>query len=282
MEQRRNTLKTLLVVVLFVVLAAVVAYQFLRVTQRPAQQPAGEVPKPAATAEPAAQPPEGTAAPAEGAPPAAGEAPPAPEAAAPPPPPPSAETPAAAAGTPAQPSAQPAAAKPAQAPPPPAGEAAAVEIPRISFMDQAVEKSFRASSFFTVNRVIPAGNPFRPPTQRVPPRLLGGTPQQLGATGQPTAAGWPSAGTSEISLLPLPGEALGARILVHLVAVSQSGSNATALFEVGPEGSPETVMAHPGWTLGNDYVFIGAENGQAKVFDRKANRVIQLATGETL
>ena len=85
-----------------------------------------------------------------------------------------------------------------------------------------------------------------------------------------------------IPLLPLPGDALGTREPVRLIGISQSGDTTTAMFAISGGDGEMTVMAHPGWLVGNDYVFIGAENGLASMFDRKSNKIIHLATGETL
>ncbi len=154
-------------------------------------------------------------------------------------------------------------------------------LPKIAFIDEEVEKDYKASRFFAVNRVSPCRSPFAPPQSRILPRELLGTGEQL-----ITSVGMPDlpegTETGDIPLLPLPGEALGTREPVLLIGISQSGDTTTAMFTVSGGDGEMTVMAHPGWLVGNDYVFIGAENGLARMFDRKSNKIIHLATGETL
>lgn len=154
-------------------------------------------------------------------------------------------------------------------------------LPKITFIDEEVEKNYDASRFFAVNRVSPCRNPFKPPLNRILPRELLGTGEQL-----ITSVGMPDlpqgVDDGDIPLLPLPGDALGTREPVRLIGISQSGDTTTAMFAVSGEDGEMTVMAHPGWLVGNDYVFIGAENGLARMFDRKSNKIIHLATGEIL
>lgn len=278
---KNNTMKTVLAVVLLLAMAAVVTFQFGKLFKKPAEEP---TPPPAVTqekapAEPAANEITTTPAP-------AGENTGKP-----------AEPVKAGEPSPAQPAktgepvpAGPAkAAEPVKSPAKPAVETPKTEeLPKISFMDEKVDAAFANSRFFMVNDVLPAGNPFLPPAVPVPMRKMPGMPGQLpglttpnGST--PSMAFTPPSGKpGEIPVLPLPGETLGDPIRVTLSGISQSGNNATALFSVVRGTAVETVMAHPGWIIGNDYVFVGAVNGKAKVFDRKTNRVIQLATGETI
>lgn len=299
MEQQSNTTKVLLVVILFVVLIAAIIFQFMRM--RP--QPTESIPPPPVQAEPAAPQVEApTAAPAVPAeaepavPPVEGgveeevpgETAPATEAAPAPPAPPETAEPAEA----PEPSAgvEPEAAKPeaasAEAPQEPEPPARAQrperkrELPEISFMDEKIDEEFRNSRFFVVNDVVPAKNPFVPQKTLVPVRTRGGRPEQLGPDA--AAAGEPGAmvpgGEGEVPLLPLPGETLGEIIQIKLIGVSSGSESAAALFDV----DGEVVLAHPGWLVGNDYVFVGAQFGKANLFDRKTNRIIQLASGETL
>jgi hypothetical protein len=148
-------------------------------------------------------------------------------------------------------------------------------------MNEKVDKAFTNSRFFTVNTVLPSGNPFMPLALPVLPRPATGAAKQLNGFSQSLPVP-PSGKVGEIPILPMPNEILGEPIRVTLLGISQSGDTATALFSVGSDKSATTIMAHPGWLIGNDYVFVGAENGKARVFDRKTNRVIQLATGETI
>lgn len=177
---------------------------------------------------------------------------------------------------------------PAEAAKPPAGEekekssAVSGTLPKITFIDEEVEKDYDASRFFTVNRVSPCRNPFAPPQNRILPRELSGPGEQL-----ITSVGMPQlpqgvVDAGDIPLLPLPGDAFGTREPVRLIGISQSGDTTTAMFTISGGDGEMTVMAHPGWLVGNDYVFIGAENGLARMFDRKSNKIIHLATGETL
>ncbi|MCD6282208.1 hypothetical protein J7J84_01180 [bacterium] len=155
------------------------------------------------------------------------------------------------------------------------------KLPKITFIDEEVEEDYKTSRFFVVNHVSPCRNPFAPPQNRMLPRALLGTGEQLTTSvGMPTLP--QGAETGDIPLLPLPGETLGTREPARLIGISQSGDTATAMFAVSGEDGETTVMAHPGWLVGNDYVFIGAENGLARMFDRKSNKIIHLATGETL
>ncbi len=156
------------------------------------------------------------------------------------------------------------------------------KLPSITFMDEKVEQSFENSRFFATNRVSPSGNPFAPPPNRILPRYLQGPAEQIESFPGMSELLEQGVETGEIPLLPMPGELLGPEIQVRLIGVSQSGSNSTAMFAVtGGEGE-SIILAHAGWLVGNDYVFIGAENGRAKIFDRRSNTVIQLSTGETL
>jgi hypothetical protein len=295
MEKRSNLTKILVVVLLFVVLAAVAAFMFMRSRPQPAKptpppattqaeqaapQPEAPAEKPALPleAEPVAPAPEGAAheaekpveapaVPTEPAPPApaAGEKPEkAPPPAAGPKPPPEAK-PAPEAAPPAEPAA------PAKRP------ERKQELPKISFMDEEVDEQFRESRFFVMNDVVPSKNPFVPMKTFVPPRSLGGKPEQLGPGFSP--GGTLTGGDNgEIPLLPLPGETLGDVIPIKLIGVSTGSQSATALFEV----DGEVMLYHPGWLVGSDYVFVGAQFGKANLFNRKSNRIIQLASGETL
>ncbi len=283
MEKRSDTLKTVLVVLLLVVFACIVWFQFARLTNKaeapsqptspatttPAQAPV-EAPAETETL-PASEPPSTAAQPQtdavtedETVEPAPAEEPEAEPS----------ETPAARPGAQKQP--ENTTAKAGAAPGQPKTP---TDIP---FIDEDIDKSFHASGFFSVNQVVPAASPFKPPAQRVPTHKLGGAAQQLSEFGLPSGSEtrWPGMDAGEVPLLPLPGETLGEPIVIRLIGVSQCGDSATALFTVG-EGE-DIVLAHPGWTIGADYVFVGAEDGHAKVFDRKANKTIQLATGETL
>jgi hypothetical protein len=269
---KNNTMKTVLAVVLLLAMAAVVTYQFGRLFKKPAEEP---TPPPAIAQEKAPAAP-------------AGE---------------TAKAPVPATGSPSQPAAQPEpvkAGEPVPAQPVKAGEPAAApakpaaqtskteELPKISFMDEKIDAAFANSRFFMVNSVLPAGNPFQPPLVPVPMRKAPGMPGQLPGLTTPNgstpsmAFTPPGVKPGEIPVLPLPSETLGEPISVTLTGISQSGNNATALFTITKGTAVETVMAHPGWIIGNDYVFVGAVNGKAKVFNRKTNRVIQLATGETI
>lgn len=295
MEKRSNMTKILVVVLLFVALAAVAVFQFMRLRPQPVEAPPAQpqvqaeqaAPQPGAPAEKPvtsteagveAPVPEGAAAEAE----KPAEAPAGPAEPAPAPQAPAvggkpAGTPAPAA-EPKPPEAKTAAkgAPPGEPAAPPKRPEREKELPKISFMDEEVDKQFRASRFFTMNSVVPSKNPFVPMRTFVPLRALGGKPEQLGS-GASMLSGGASAG-GEIPLLPLPGETLGEVIPVKLIGVSSGSQTATALFEV--DGI--AVLAHPGWLVGNDYVFVGAQFGKANLFDRKSNRIIQLASGETL
>ncbi len=269
---KNNTMKTVLAVVLLLAMAAVVTFQFGNLFKKPAEEP---TPPPVVAQEKAPAAP-------------AGE---------------TANAPAAAEGTASQPAAQPEPVKtgepvpaqpaktvePAASPAKPAAQTPqAKELPKISFMDDKIDAAFTNSRFFVVNDVLPAGNPFLPPAVPVPMRSMPGMPGQLPGLTTPNgsmpsmAFTPPGVKPGEIPVLPLPSETLGEPISVTLSGISQSGDNVTALFKVTRGTAVETVMAHPGWIIGNDYVFVGAVNGKAKVFDRKTNRVIQLATGETI
>jgi len=154
-------------------------------------------------------------------------------------------------------------------------------LPKITFIDEKVEKNYDASRFFTVNRVSPCRNPFKPPPNRIMPREISGSGEQIiTSVGMPVPPQGVDAG--DIPLLPLPGDALGTREPVRLIGISQSGDTTTAMFAISGGDGEMAVMAHPGWLVGNDYMFIGAENGLARMFDRKSNKIIHLATGETL
>jgi len=155
-------------------------------------------------------------------------------------------------------------------------------LPKITFMDEEVEKSYRASRFFASNRVAPSVNPFAPPLNRILPRDLQGPAEQLESMMSVTELRQQGVEPGEIPLLPLPGEAIGEATPIRLIGIALSGETATAMFAVSGGEGEKIIMAHAGWLVGNDYVFIGAENGRAKIFDRKSNEVIQLATGETL
>lgn len=296
MEKRSNMTKTLVVVLLFVVLAAVAVFQFMRLhsqptepappprpqvqaeqaapqPEAPAEEPAAPIevepvtPAPEGEAVEAVKPAKAPAGPTEPAPPApaAGEKPAEAPAPAPEPKPPPEAKPAPKAALPAQPAA------PAKRP------ERKQELPKISFMDEEVDEQFRESRFFVMNDVVPSKNPFVPMKTFVPPRSLGGKPEQLGPGVFP--GGMPAGGDNgEIPLLPLPGETLGDVIPIKLIGVSSGSQSAAALFEV----DGKVILAHPGWLVGNDYVFVGAQFGKANLLDRKSNRVIQLASGETL
>jgi hypothetical protein len=308
MKNTGNTLKLVLAIVLLIALAAVITMQFMKPFKKTAattaKAPVTAIQEKAGPPGKAAAPAKGTPAPAK---PAEGTKPLEPAKAGTPPaakvesktPPPTAPAPGAL--KPEQPAAPPAGpAKPAEAgkaPPPapgkpapaeagkpatpPSEEAKAEELPKISFMNEKVDKAFSNSRFFAVNDVLPSANPFMPIAIPVPPRPPAGMARQL-AQGKTGAAIPPTGNVGEIPMLPMPNEILGEPIRVTLLGISQSGDTATALFSVGTDKSATNVMAHPGWLVGNDYVFVGAENGKAKVFDRKTNRVIQLATGETI
>jgi len=155
-------------------------------------------------------------------------------------------------------------------------------LPKITFMDEKVEESFRSSRFFTSNQVAPSGNPFAPPSNKILPRDLEGAAEQLESMLGATELQQQGVEPGEIPLLPLPGEAIGAEIQVRLIGISQSGDTATAMFAVSGGEGEKIIMAHAGWLVGNEYMFIGAENGLARMFDRKSNKIIHLATGETL
>ncbi len=288
MKNTNDKMKTILAIVLVLAMAAIVTFQFGKLFTKPVDDAAppstvaqegtlpAEKPAPAGeAANPAA--PEGEASaqlesgqPAEG---PAGEPTKQPQGAE------IAQEPEKAA-EPATDATQPASGKPVETKP--------VELPKISFMDEKIDKAFANSRFFKVNKVLPSGNPFQPPAFPVPMRKAPGIPGQLPGLATPGGATPnlefkpPSGKIGEIPILPLPGETLGEPIRVTLTGISQSGDNATALFTIGKGTATETVMAHSGWIIGNDYVFVGAVNGKAKVFDRKTNRVIQLATGETI
>lgn len=263
---KNKTMKTALAVVLLLAMVAVVTFQFGKLFRMPAEEP---TPPPIMTQEIAPAAPAGETATA---------------------PTPVAETTGQPAAQDEQVPAQPAqAVEPVPAPAKPVAQTPkADELPKISFMDEKIDAAFSNSGFFKVNDVIPAGNPFLPPAVPVPMRKVPGMPGQLpgmtapGGSMPEVAFTPPSGKLGEIPVLPLPGETLGEPIRVTLTGISQSGNNATALFNVTRGTAVETVMARPGWIIGNDYVFTGAVNGKAKVFDRKTNRVIQLATGETI
>jgi hypothetical protein len=305
MKTSGNTMKLVLAIILLVALAAVVTMQFSKLFKKPADTAA---PKPTKTAQEQASAPDkaGTKAPAAPATPATEAAKPnapatpaeggkaAPAGVTTPPTPPAtagsatppAKPQAAKQGTvaPAKPEAPPKApdaGKPAAGTPAPPPAQPAKELPKISFMNEKVDKAFTNSRFFTVNTVVPSGNPFMPLALPVPPRPATGAAKQLNGFSQSLPVP-PSGKVGEIPILPMPNEILGEPIRVTLLGISQSGDTATALFSVGSDKSAVTIMAHPGWLIGNDYVFVGAENGKARVFDRKTNRVIQLATGETI
>jgi hypothetical protein len=305
MKTSGNTLKLVLAIILLVALAAVVTMQFSKLFKKPAETAA---PKPSKTAQEQATAPAkaGTKAPpapvtpvtetakpsapvkpAEGGKPApAGvttpTTPPATTGSAAPPVKPEAAKQGAVAPAKTETALKsPEAGKPATGTPAPPPAQPEKELPKISFMNEKVDKAFTNSRFFTVNTVLPSGNPFMPLALPVPLRPATGAAKQLNGFSQ-TLPVPPSGKVGEIPMLPMPNEILGEPIRVTLLGISQSGDTATALFSVGSDKSATTIMAHPGWLIGNDYVFVGAENGKARVFDRKTNRVIQLATGETI
>ncbi len=270
-----NTIKLVLVVVLFAALAVIIFFQFQKFVGPPAgrrtekvETPAPET-KPAKEAQspPAAQPKE---TPTEEKPKEV-EAPTAPSEPAP---------------------AEIEAEKPEPAKPEEVKEAKMKERPKSPLISEKVEDAYRSSRFFERNQVTITRDPFTPigvfPTMGV--QTTGapeGTLQQIfsgmpsGTTTQPGATPPSTAVSGEIPLLPLPTEPLGPPLKVLLIGVSKGSQSPTALFAITDAGGTvlEKFLARPGWAVGQDYVFIGLENARAKLLDTRTNKMIYLSTG---
>lgn len=162
---------------------------------------------------------------------------------------------------------------------------------KLAFTNEKVDERFRQSRFFTRNALGPMRDPFIPPTTLALPREAGekGPPFYPSGGGE-TPEGVAAAGeTGEISLLPLPSEVLGEETHFTLIGLSSGRGGNTGLFSMGETTAGEgagkeqaIVMAHEGWLIGNDYIFLGLKGSKAQLLNRKNNSIILLSTGETV
>jgi|GEM_PF-3694526 len=184
-----------------------------------------------------------------------------------------------------------------KAPPAPGVEEAAEEPPekgeavKLAFVDEEVESRFRGSRFFARNRFEITRDPFLAPEVLATPKKPGeeGHPLPPSQGGPPVQVAGTPGEIPEISLLPLPSEVLGEETHFTLMGVSLGRGGSTGLFRMeaaaGGEGAAAeagVVMAHEGWLIGNDYVFLGIKGGKAQLLNRKDNSLILLSTGETV
>jgi len=248
-----NRTKTLLAVVLLVALVGVVAFQFYRMSG--ASKKGAPAEKAATTAPAKPSPAPETKAPSEGAP--------------------AAEVSKTKEGTTES------------------QETAQEEGVELTFIDKKIEGRYRRSRFFSRNAIGAMPDPFIPPATRVPVKpvgeVTGGAQPTFAPGGSQPLEGAAPAGPPEMSLLPLPSEILSEETHFTLIGLSSGRGGSTGLFRMGiaaggevPGGEEGVVMAHEGWLIGNDYVFLGLKGNKAQLLNRKDNSIILLSTGETV
>ena len=164
-------------------------------------------------------------------------------------------------------------------------------LPKLGFISEEVEERFQSSRFFVRAPTSVEKDPFQPVGAAALPPGAEGAPTNIlekifapagGEKLAPTET-FPST-TTEVPLLPLPSEPLEPSLRVTVVGVCKGTESTTALITLADESGKTTqkFFARPGWLLGQDYIFLGVDNGFAKLLDRKTNQVIQLKTGGTL
>ncbi len=170
-----------------------------------------------------------------------------------------------------------------------AKELGKVRRPKSSLVASDIEERFWQSRFFEKNNVIVQRDPFIPPATASgkPPfgKLLTEPTEvsptgQTGATVSPMPSLVPSEG-GEIPLLPLPEEPIAPTVKIVLLGISSGSQSTTALFATtDQEGAlSEKFLARPGWFVGQDYIFLGVKNGTAELLDTRTNKITYLSTG---
>jgi len=165
---------------------------------------------------------------------------------------------------------------------------------KISFVDQEIEERYRQSRYFVRNPMGPIRDPFVPPAALAPVKQIAGVQQEMaplqaimGGDGSGAVTG--EGGIPEISLLPLPSEIVEEKTHFTFLGYSLGRKGSTGLFRMGEaadggaaaaEGN--VIMAHEGWLVGNDYIFLGIKGDKAELLNRKEDNIILLSTGETV